>query len=86
MTRILTILVLLVGAFVAPFWVTAIALVLASYAHPRFVEGIAIALIADLSFGAYPMFGIPGFLTLVACASVILFFISEPFLRSHVVV
>ncbi|MEK7579550.1 MAG: hypothetical protein AAB460_03420 [Patescibacteria group bacterium] len=84
MTRILTIIVLLVGVFFAPWWVVAIALVVSAYAHPRFIEGIAIALIGDILFGAHPLFGIPGGLTFVAALSIIIFFISERFLRNYV--
>lgn len=82
--RIITLFVLIVGAFIAPWWSVALGLAICAIAYRNFLEGLIPALILDVLYGAQPLFGIPGFLTVMIAVLILLSLCSEGYIRGHV--
>ena len=82
--RLLTLLALILGAFIAPWWAVAIGIALCALAYRTFIEALIPALILDVLYGAHPLFGIPGFITLTTAVLLILSLLAESSIRGHV--
>lgn len=94
--RIITLLVLIIGAFIAPWWSVALGLAICAVAYRNFLEGLVPALILDVLYGAQPLFtafsgtppeavvGIPGFLTAATAVLIVISLFSEGYIRGHV--
>lgn len=82
--RLLTLLALILGAFIAPWWAVAIGIALCALAYRTFIEALIPALILDVLYGAHPLFGIPGFITLATAVLLILSLLAESSIRGHV--
>ncbi len=82
--RIITLIVLTIGAFIAPWWSVALGLAICAIAYRNFLEGLIPALILDVLYGAQPLFGIPGFLTVMIAVLILLSLCSEGYIRGHV--
>ena len=82
--RLLTLCALIIGAFIAPWWSVAIGIVLCAIAYRTFLEALIPALILDVLYGAQPIFGIPGFITLATAVLLVLSLLAESSIRGHV--
>lgn len=82
--RLITLIVLIIGSFIAPWWSVMAGLVICVLVYRRFIEGLIPAVIIDVLYGAEPIFGINGFLTCITAVLIVLVIISEHYFRSHV--
>lgn len=82
--RLITTLVLIIGAFIAPWWSVALGIVICAIAYRTFLEGLLPAIIIDVLYGAQPVLGIPGFLTAATALLIVLSLFSEGYMRGHV--
>ncbi|MDQ5927810.1 MAG: hypothetical protein QG633_248 [Patescibacteria group bacterium] len=82
--RLLTLFTLIIGAFIAPWWAVAIGIAICALAYRNFLEALIPALILDVLYGAHPIFGIPGFITLSTAALLVLSLLAESSIRGHV--
>lgn len=82
--RILTLVALIIGAFIAPWWTVAIGIAICAVAYRTFLEALIPALILDVLYGAHPIFGIPGFITVATAVLLILSLLAESSIRGHV--
>lgn len=79
--RILTALVLVIGAFIAPWWAVALGMLLCIVAYRAFLEALAPAVVIDVLYGAH---SIAGFVTIVTICGIIISIIAERYFRNHV--
>ncbi len=82
--RFLTLLVLIIGAFIAPWWSVVAGIVLCGVAYRNFLEALVPALIIDVLYGAQPILGIPGFITFSTAVLLVLSLLAESSIRGHV--
>lgn len=82
--RIITLCALIIGAFVAPWWSVALGIAICAVAYRVFLDGLIPAIIIDVLYGAHPILGIPGFLTVITGLLILFSVFSEGYLRGHV--
>ncbi len=82
--RLLTGVVLIIGAFIAPWWSVAIGIVVCGVAYRNFLEALLPAIIIDVLYGAHPIFGITGFITLATAVLLVVSLLLESSIRGHV--
>lgn len=82
--RCITTLILVLGAFIASWWAVALATLVCVFAYRKYVEALIPAAIIDILYGAQPILGIPGFITVATIIVVSAVSLSERYLRGHV--
>jgi hypothetical protein len=82
--RILTVISLTIGAFIAPWWSVALGLAICAVVYRNFLEGLIPAIIIDVLYGAHPILGIPGLFTAATALLIVISLFSEGYIRGHV--